>query len=154
MSHTFSPEADRRAETLGAIAILGAAVLSVIVFFPAEGRVLVPLHDVMDALLGQATFVLPLGCALAAALGYARRTRPGVALPRRRLAGLGLITIALLPAEHLLGQSTGLVGQWFTGFLLDLLGAPVAIAFITALAAVGALLAFDVRRWRRPLAAR
>jgi hypothetical protein len=154
VSHTFSPEADRRVEALGATAALLAAVVAVVVFFPAEGRVLTPLHEGLTDLFGQTTFLLPMGAAFAAALAFVRRLRPHIALPRRRLVGLGLITIALLPAEDLLGQSTGLVGEWFTGFLLDLLGAPVTITFITALVALGVMLAFDARRWRLPRAAR
>jgi hypothetical protein len=154
MSHTFSPEADRRAEALGATAGLLAAVLIVVVFLPPEGRVLTPFHEVLDGLLGHTTFLLPVGAALAAALAFVRRARPHTPFPTRRLVGLGLITIALVPAEDLLGQSTGLVGEWFTGFLLELLGAPVTIAFITTLIALGVTLTFDPRRWRRPHAAR
>jgi hypothetical protein len=154
VSLTFSPEGDRRAEALAAMAILAAALLSVILFFPAEGRVLVPLHTIVQALLGQVSFTIPLALALTGALAFARRSRPTLPLPRRRLAGLALITIALLPAERLLGQSTGLVGEWFTGFLLDLLGAPIAILFTIALVSLGVLLAFDVGRWKRPIAAR
>jgi DNA translocase FtsK/SpoIIIE-like protein len=134
--------------------MLAAALLSVVLFFPAEGHVMVPLHTIVQALLGQVSFTIPLALALTAALAFARRSQPSLPLPRRRLAGLALITIALLPAEHLLGQSTGLIGEWFTGFLLDLLGAPVAIVLTTSLIALGALLAFDVRHWKRPIAAR
>jgi hypothetical protein len=154
MSHTFSPEADRRAEALAAVATLAAAILAIVTFLPSEGRVLAPLHGLLDGLLGQATFLLPLGCALAAALGFVRRERPSLPLPKRRLVGLGLITIALLPADRLLGQSTGLIGEWFTGFLLELFGAPLAIAVIAALVTAGVLLAFDIRRWRGRVAAR
>jgi hypothetical protein len=154
VSHTFSPEADRRAEALATVASLVAAVLAIVAFFPPQGQVLMPLRGVLDGLLGQATFVLPLGLALAGALGFVRRARPNLALPRRRLIGLGLITIALLPADQLLGQSTGLVGEWFTGFLLELLGAPLTIVGITALVAVGAALTFDLRARRRISAAR
>jgi hypothetical protein len=154
VSHTFSPEADRRAEALAAAATLVAAIMAVVVFFPAEGRVLAPLHAVLDALLGQATFILPAGVALTGGIAFARRARPGLPLPRRRLAGLAVITIALLPAERLLGQSTGLVGEWFTGFLLALFGTPLAIVFTVALIAIGFVLTFDVRRWRLRLAAR
>jgi hypothetical protein len=152
VSQTFSPEADRRAETLAASAALAAAVLSVVVFLPPEGRVLAPVHDVLEGLFGHITFAVPLGLALASALGFLRRARPNLPIPRRRLLGLGLITIALLPADHLLGQSTGLVGEWFTGFLLELLGTPLTITFIAALMGAGLLLTFDLRSWRRPIA--
>jgi hypothetical protein len=154
VSHTFSPEADRRAEALAAAASLVAAVLAIVAFFPPEGLVLAPLRSVLDGLLGHATFVLPLGLALAGAIAFVRRVRPNLVLPRRRLIGLGLITIALLPADQLLGQSTGLVGEWFTGFLLELLGAPLTIVGITALVAVGVALTFDPRAWRDMHAAR
>lgn len=155
MSHTFSPVADaRRAEVFAGSAVLAAAVLAIIVFFPTEGQVMVPVHGVLEGLLGNATFVLPLGLALAGALGFVRRARPDFALPRRRIVGLGLITIALLPAERLLGQSTGVLGEWFTGFLIDLLGAPVGVALLTALLALGINLTFDLRQWRWPRAAR
>ena len=154
MSHTFAPEADRRAEVLAATALVAAATVAIIVFFPAEGHVIVPLHAVIDGLLGRLSFVVPLALALTAALAFVRRASPMLALPRGRLVGLCLITIGLMPAEHLLGQSTGLIGEWFTGFLLDLLGAPITIAVIAALVAVGALLAFDLRLGRRPVAAR
>lgn len=154
MSHTFSPETDRRVEATAITATFVAATLAVIVFFPAEGRVLVPLHAVLDALLGQAAFVLPLGLAFAGGLAFVRRARPQVVLPRQRLAGLAVITIALLPAEHFLGQSTGLVGEWFTGFLLELFGSWIAIVFTAALMASGIVLTFDLWRWRRPVAAR
>jgi hypothetical protein len=175
MSQTFSPEGDRRrrpppaalqydpsgvtrsvtggvtdrAEATALVATLLAAVLAVIVFFPVEGRLLTPLHGACDALLGQAAFVLPLGMALAAGIGFAHRSRPHLAFPRRRLAGLGLITIGLLPAERLLGQSTGLLGEWFTHFLIDLLGFPIAVATTVIVLGVGAVLTFDPKRLER-----
>src|ERR1051326_977314 len=120
MSHTFSPEADRRAEALGATAGLLAALLMIVVFLQPEGHVLIPLHATLDYLFGHTTFLLPVGAVLVASLAMVRRARPHIPLPMRRLVGLGLITIALVPAEDLLGQSTGLVGEWFTGFLLEL----------------------------------
>jgi hypothetical protein len=126
-----------------------------VVFFPAEGRVLVPAHDALAALLGQATFVLPLGLGLAGLLGLVRRARPDVVLPRRRLVGVAVITLALLPSERLLGQSTGIVGNWLTGFLIDLLGGPVTVALILIAVGVGAALTFDVKLKELPkLAAR
>ncbi len=123
-----------------------------VVFFPAEGRVLVPLHASVDVLLGHATFVLPLGLALAAALGFVRRSRPNATLPRQKIVGLGLITIGLLPADSLLGQSTGLVGDWFTEALVSVLGGPLTVVLTMTLLATGSVLTFDL--WRRRLAAR
>ena len=154
VSHTFSPEADRRAEALGALAALVATVLLVVVFLPPEGLVLKPLHDLLDGLFGRATFVVPLALVLLSALAFVRRAAPNAALPRRRLVGLGLITIALLPADRLLGQSTGLVGEWFTGFLLELFGPTLAVVLVIALVTAGVALTFGLNRWRRPVAAR
>ena len=154
MSHTFSPEADRRAEALALFATLLASLFAVIVFFPAEGIVLTPLHHTIDGLLGGIAFTLPLGFSLVGGIAFARRTRPNLPLPRRRLVGLGLITIGMLPADHLLGQSTGMVGEWFTGFLLALLGVPVAVALTLGLLMAGSALAFDLKSWRRRVAAR
>ena len=154
MSHTFSPEANRRAEALALTAMLLAALVGVIVFFPAEGVVLTPLHAATDSLFGSAAFVLPLGLALLGGVAFARRARPHVALPTGRFVGLALITIGLLPAEDLLGQSTGMVGEWFTGFLLALLGGPVAVALTLGLLMAGSALAFDLMHWRHPVAAR
>jgi hypothetical protein len=154
VSHTFSPEADRRAEALALCATLLAALVAVVVFFPAEGVVLTPLHSATDNLFGSSAFVLPLGLALVSGLAFARRTRPNVRLPTKRLVGLGLITIGLLPAEDLLGRSTGMVGEWFTGFLLALLGGPVAVALTLGLLMAGSVLAFDLKHGRRRVAAR
>jgi hypothetical protein len=154
VSHTFSPEADRRAEALGTAATFVAAVVAVVVFFPAEGHVLKPIHGALESLFGHAAFVLPLGLTFAGALALVRRARPNLPLPERRMVGLGLITVALLPADELLGQSTGLLGEWFTGFLLELLGAPLTIAFVLALVAAGVALTFDVLSWRHHPAAR
>jgi type IV secretory pathway VirB2 component (pilin) len=154
VSHTFSPQADRRAAGLGGTAALAAAVLVVVVFLPPEGLVLTPIHAVLDGLLGRATFVLPVAFVLLSALAFTRRARPQTPIPRRRLAGLVLITIALIPADRLLGQSTGLVGEWFTGFLLDLFGPVVAVVLVIMLVIAGIALTFDLTRWRRPVATR
>jgi len=138
---------DARAEVVALTALFSCAVACVVVFFPAEGHVLVPLHTAVDILLGNLTFVLPLGLALAAGLAFVRRSRPGAALPWRKLVGLGLITIGLLPANSVLGQSTGLVGDWFTGALVGVLGGALTIVITVALLAVGSLLTFNV--WRQ-----
>jgi len=148
MTITLSPEMDRRVEAFALTTLFLASVASVIVFLPAEGRVLVPVHEGLNRLLGQSAFVIPLGLALAAILGLVRKARPTAELPVRRLVGLGVITIALLPADDLLGQSTGLLGQWFTGFLVELLGGPLTIALTFALLVLGSALAFDIKPWR------
>jgi hypothetical protein len=154
MSITFSPEMDRRTEAFAVTALFLAAVAAVVVFFPPEGRVLVPIHAGLSTLLGQAAFVLPLGLTFAATIGFVRYLRPGLAVPRRRLFGLAVITLALLPAEHLLGQSTGLVGQWFTGFLVELMGGPWTIALTLGVVMLGSALAFNLKLSRLPIAAR
>lgn len=145
MSHTFLPERDRQAQTLAATAILIAAFTAVVVFFPAEGHVLVPLHSVVVELLGHAAFLLPLGLALVGCLALLRRAFPHYNLPPRRLAGVGLLVIALLAGEPLFGSSTGLLGDWLSGFLTDLLGAPTTIALTLLLVAVGAVFVFDLK---------
>ncbi len=139
---------DPRAEAVALTTLLGCALATVVVFFPAEGHVLVPLHAAVEFVLGRAAFVLPLSLALAAGLGFVRRSRPGAALPTRKLVGLGLITIGLLPADSLLGQSTGVVGGWFTEALVSVLGGPLTVVITMALLATGSLLTFPVRRLR------
>ncbi|HEY1293639.1 MAG TPA: hypothetical protein VGJ60_11195, partial [Chloroflexota bacterium] len=129
-------------EALGLTTLFLAAVACVVVFFPAEGRVLVPVHQALSVLLGQTTFLVPLAMGLAATLAFARRARPSLVLPRKRLVGLGAITFGLLPAEHLLGQSTGLVGEWFTGGLIGVAGGPCTVAFTLAVLVLGAALTF------------
>jgi hypothetical protein len=152
VAQTFSPERDRRTEALTLAATFGTAVAVVIVFFPVEGRVLTPVHALLEGFLGQAAFLVPLGLGLAAACGFLQRARPKTRPPGRALAGLGLITIGLFPAERLLGQSTGLLGEWFTGALVGLLGGPLTVVITMALIGLGSILAFDV--WRRRLATR
>jgi hypothetical protein len=154
MSVTFSPETDRRTEAFTLTALFCAAVAAVVVFFPPEGQVLVPVHDGLSGLLGQITFVVPLGLALASSVGLVRHVRPGFGLPKGRLLGLGVIAMALMPAEHLMGQSTGLVGDWFTSFLTELLGGPLTVALILALVTLGSALAFNLKPSRLPIAAR
>jgi DNA translocase FtsK/SpoIIIE-like protein len=143
VSHTFSPDAVRRADTLAVASLVAAAIAAVIVFWPPEGRVLAPVHEIIQALLGRAGFLLPLSFVLVGALGFARRARPDLKLPTRRLAGVAIIALAVLPAERLLGDSTGLIGDWLTSFLLALFGGPLTIVAIVMLVGVGAVLAFD-----------
>jgi len=131
--------------------LLLAALLAVTIFFPSEGRLLRPLHDGLEALFGQATFVIPLGVALAGLLGLVRRARPDVALPRRRLLGIGLIALALLPAERYFGDSTGIVGNWLAGFLIDSFGAPLTAALILLSLGAGVVLTFNININRRKL---
>jgi len=123
------------------------------VYAPPEGRILAPLHDAVAALLGQASFVLPLGLVFVGVLLAIRRVRPSVALPTGRLAGLALLAIAVLPAERLLGYSTGLIGDWLAGFLVDILGPPLTVVVTLVVVAVGATLAMAVRLPRHPHAA-
>jgi hypothetical protein len=121
------------------------------IFLPPEGRIGVPLHDGMVLLLGRATFMLPLALVVAGVLFVVRGLRPSTPLPRRRLAGVGLMALAVLPSEHLLGnadQGTGLIGQWLSTWLLDLLGGPGTLVLLVAVLGLGALLAFDVKLLR------
>jgi hypothetical protein len=120
----------------------------VIVFLPPEGRIAVPLHDASWALLGRATFLLPLALAFVGVVLVVRRLRPDVALPRRRLAGIAALLLATLPIEHLLGRGgdgTGLVGHWLSASLLDLLGVPGTVLLLVVLLGVGIVLAFDLK---------
>jgi 4TM region of DNA translocase FtsK/SpoIIIE len=153
-SHTFSPEHVRRSETVAGVALFLAAVAAVIVFFPSEGLVLGPTHDAVQALLGSASFVVPLGLALVSALSFTRRARPDAVPPKRRLAGLVVLALALLPSERLLGQSTGLVGDWLTEFLFDLIGGPLAAVTVVLLIAAGTVLVFDINFRKLAVAAR
>jgi hypothetical protein len=150
---------DRRAEALALTSAFLTAVVSVLVFFPAEGRLLVPIHAALDALLGKMAFVLPLGLTLVSALTFVRRFRPDAPLPRGRLVRVGMIALALAPAYSLLGQSTGMVGASFTGLLIGVLGGACTTALTVGFVAVGSALAFDfklpkVKPLRLPVAAR
>lgn len=145
---SFSPERSRRDERLAAWTVIGAAVASVVVFMPPEGRVLTPVHDAVVTLLGAASFLLPIGLLLLGVLFAVRERRPGLKLPARRLVGLVLLALALLPAERLLGDTTGVIGEWLATLLLDLLGGPIAVVLLLLLVVVGAGLAFGVT-WKR-----
>ncbi len=127
-------------------ALFLAAVVAVIAFFPAEGRVMVPLHNALDGLLGRATFVVPFGLALTGVIALARRARPDLRVPRRRLIGLGVLALAVLPSDRLLGASTGVIGEWLTAFLVDLVGGPLTVALVVAVVSAGAVLTFGVRK--------
>jgi hypothetical protein len=155
VTHAFSPETHRRTETVAAGALIAAAVAGVVVFWPPEGRVLVPLHGAVEGLLGQASFLIPVGLALVGGLGIVRRVHPELSIPRRRILGVALITLALLPAERLMGGSTGLIGAWLTDYLVDLVGSRLTVVAIVMLVSVGVVLVFDITV-RRParLAAR
>jgi hypothetical protein len=146
MTLTFSPDEARRSERVAMGTLVLAAVAAVIVFFPAEGRLMAPLHNALDGLLGHATFVLPLGLALAATIALARRARPDLRLSKRRLIGVGLLALALLPSEALLGASTGVIGEWLTAFLIDLVGGPLTIVLVVAVVSAGAFLTFDGKK--------
>ncbi|MGI9148134.1 MAG: DNA translocase FtsK 4TM domain-containing protein [Chloroflexota bacterium] len=131
-----------------ALAVLSlAAFFGVIIFLPPEGRIGVPLHEGLAAAFGNATFLLPLALLFGGVLLVMRAVRPSTPIPRRRLAGIGLMTLAVLPSEHLLGNrsSTGLVGQWLSTSLRDLLGGPATLVVLVAVLGLGALLALDVR---------
>ena len=148
-SQTVFLERDRRVEPLACAALIGAAVAGVVVFFPAEGRVLGPLHLGVDALLGQASFLLPLGSLFVGVLLAIRGVRPSVPLPTRRLIGVALLAVAVLPAERLLGYSTGLAGDALAGLMLESLGPALTIVATLLLICVGASLALALKRAAR-----
>jgi hypothetical protein len=132
--------------------LLAAAFLAVIVVLPPEGRIMAPVHNELFVLFGRATFVLPVGLALLGGLLLVLRLRPAVRLPTRRFIGVGLLALVALAGESLLashGDGTGLVGDWLSGMLLDLLGTPITVMVLLVLLAAGTLLAFDLR-WRVP----
>jgi hypothetical protein len=136
----------RQAPPLIAFAL--AAFSAVMIFLPPEGRIGAPLHDGLALLLGRATFMLPLALVVAGVLLVVRELRPSMPLPRRRLAGVGLMALAVLPSEHLLANAddgTGLIGKWLSTWLLDLLGGPGTLVLLVAVLGLGALLAFDVK---------
>jgi hypothetical protein len=133
------------------LAFVLAAFFAVIIFLPPEGRIGVPLHDGLAMLLGRATFMLPLALAFTGVLLVVRALRPAMPLPRRRLTGIGLLALAALPSEDLLGTSTdnsGLIGHWLSTWLLDLVGGPATLVLLVAVLGVGVLLTFDVRLLR------
>ncbi|HLZ27868.1 MAG TPA: DNA translocase FtsK 4TM domain-containing protein [Chloroflexota bacterium] len=133
------------------VAFTLAAFFAVMIFLPPEGRIGVPLHDGLGLLLGRATFMVPVTLTLAGVLLVVRALRPSMPLPRRRLAGIGLLALAVLPSEHLLGSTddgTGLIGKWLSTWLLDLLGGPGTLVLLLAVLGLGVLLAFDVKLLR------
>ncbi len=134
--------------------LLVAAFCAVIVFFPPEGRVAGPLHEFLGVLLGRATFILPLCLTVAGIILILLDQRPALTLPRRRLAGVGLIALAVAASENLIANGradlgTGLVGEWLSASLLDLFGGPLTIVLLAVLLGTGVLLAFDLK-WPRP----
>jgi hypothetical protein len=130
------------------VAFTLAAFLAVMIFLPPEGRIGTPLHDGLVLLLGKATFMLPVALVVAGVLLVVRELRPSTPLPRRRLAGTGLLAVAVLPSEHLLANAddgAGLIGKWLSTWLLDLLGGPGTLVLLVAVLGLGVLLAFDVK---------
>jgi hypothetical protein len=104
------------------------------------GQVLMPVHSFVQALFGGAAFLVPLLFALVGGLALVRRARPDLLFPSRRLGGLALVTVALLPAESLLGRSTGLLGDWLASFLVASIGRPLAVVLLVLMLSAGALL--------------
>src|SRR5205823_14234870 len=108
-----------------------------------------PLHDVIGLLFGRATFVLPIGLVLAGSLTLLKTLLPDLPLPTSRLAGVAILTLAALPAEHLIGlppggslaraeahEGAGLVGHWLGSLLLEWLGGPGTAVVLTAILVV------------------
>jgi hypothetical protein len=152
---TVEPVDESQPGWLGWLALLLAGFLAVIVFIPSEGRIAAPLHALVHALLGRAAFVLPLGLAFVGTLVLVRRLRPSARMPARRLAGIGAIFIAVLAIEHLLPRpadeaGTGLLGQWLSTLMLDVLGGPGASLALALLLALGVALTFDLKAALKP----
>ena len=143
-THTFTTERDSRLDGIAAVLFILAAVASVVAFFPPEGRLLAPLHDGLGQLLGGATFLVPLVLVFGAVLAVVRRARPTLPLPRQRFAGLALLTFALLAGQSLLGQTSGVVGDWVTTSLRSLIGTPLTVMLIVIVLALGTGLALEV----------
>jgi DNA translocase FtsK/SpoIIIE-like protein len=128
--------------------LLLAAFCAVIVFFPPEGRVAGPLHELLGVLLGRATFMLPLVLGVVGVILVLHAWRPDVTLPRRRLAGVAVIALAVAASEQLIAngrEGTGLIGVWLGASLLDLFGGPLTTVLLVVLLGAGIVLAFDVK---------
>jgi hypothetical protein len=154
ISQPLPQDAETHTNSAAAGSLLLAAFLAVIIFLPGEGRVAAPLHDALSVLLGRAAFMLPLALAFVGVLLVVRRLRPGIALPRRRIAGVVLIALSVLPVEHLLGgeqAGSGAVGQWLSATLIDLFGAAAALLLLLVLLGFGILLAFNLKVPREPI---
>ena len=138
----------RSTDALGPIALLLAAFCAVIVFFPPEGRVSGPVHDLLVVLLGRATFMLPLALAVVGVIRLIHGMRPSTTLPRRRLAGVVVIAGVVAASEQLMangGDGTGLVGAWLSGTLVELFGGRLTTVLLVVLLGLGIWLAFEVR---------
>jgi hypothetical protein len=144
----FTPEPETRTTSVAAASLLLAAFLAVIVFLPGEGRIAAPLHDALNVLLGRAAFMLPLALAFLGVLLVVRRFQPRVAFPRRRIGGVALIALTVLPFEHLLGgeqSGSGAIGRWLSSTLIELFGEAAALLLLLVLLGFGILLAFNVK---------
>ena len=139
----------RQAPPLVAFAL--AAFLAVMIFLPPEGRIGVPLHDGLVLLLGRATFMLPWRwSSQVCCSSFARCDRP------RRSPGAGwLVSVCwrwpscrVNTCSANADDGTGLIGQWLSTWLLDLLGGPGTLVLLVAVLGLGALLAFDVKLFR------
>lgn len=154
ISQPLTYESESRTNGVAAASLLLAAFLAVIIFLPGEGRIAAPLHEGLNVLLGRAAFMLPLALAFVGLLLVVRRARPQLAVPRRRIAGVVLIALAVLPSEHLLGgeqAGSGAIGQWLSSTLIDLFGEAAALLVLLVLLGFGILLAFNVRLPRKPV---
>jgi hypothetical protein len=152
LSQPFTREPETGTTSVAAASLLLAAFLAVIVFLPGEGRIAAPLHDALNVLLGRAAFMLPLGLAFLGVLLVVRRFRPRVVFPRRRICGVALIALTVLPFEHLLGgeqAGSGAIGQWLSSMLIELFGEAAALLLLLVLLGFGILLAFNVKAPRK-----
>lgn len=130
---------------LAVVALGLAALCTVVLFLPAEGRVAAALHEALGALLGRAAFMLPVALAVMGVLLLVRSVRPGVRLPWSRLCGLGVLAACVVAIEaHLEPNGGGALGAWFAALLQDWLGAAGTAIVLVAALLVGTLLTFQI----------
>jgi hypothetical protein len=125
---------------LAVVALGLAGLLAVVMFLPAEGWLATPLHVGLVALLGQTAFVLPIGLLLGSLVMLQRHTP----VPRRKLIGLGLLALSVLPAEQFVApNSAGLIGEWLAGVILGAVGGIGAAFIVLPGLAAGTFLVFS-----------
>jgi hypothetical protein len=130
------------------VLLLFAAFLAIITVLPPEGRIAAPIHLALEEWLGRAAFVVPVLVALTGLVALVHTLRPDLSPPWRRLAGVGLLLLGVLASEHLLEggrEGTGLVGEWLSSELLDLLGTPLTLFLLALTLGCGTALVFGLK---------
>jgi 4TM region of DNA translocase FtsK/SpoIIIE len=135
------------------LAVVGVGLglfVTVVLIVPAEGRIGVPMREGLSHLLGSSAFLLPVALILGGVVTLVHSLAPDVQLPFSRLFGLALLAVASLPTRHLLAaDSAGVIGATLGSVALDLVGGPATVFVMLLMLLIGALLTFDIRRWRR-----